>query len=118
MGVRLYVGNLPYEVDDVALAGLARGHGRVVAATVVVDRETGRNRGFGFIEMGSDAEAEAVRAALDGVEHAGRRLVAHEAREKPQDRPDFEAAAGFERPHPVLLHNPEPPVGPGQRTRR
>ena len=82
--MKLYVGNLPYSVDDSALRGLFENYGTVHSASVVMDRETGRSRGFGFIEMDS-AEAQAAATALNGNAVEGRALVVNEARPR-EDR--------------------------------
>src|SRR5450755_764585 len=80
MGKKLYVGNLSYDVDSSELEQLFGQHGQVVSAQIINDRETGRSKGFGFIEMSSDQEAEAAIAALNGQEHNGRALTVNEAR--------------------------------------
>lgn len=82
MGKKLYVGNLPYAVTDSVLEQLFSEHGAVQSAQVIMDRETGRSKGFGFVEMSSDAEAEAAINALNGVEREGRALTVNEARPK------------------------------------
>jgi RNA recognition motif-containing protein len=82
MGKKLYVGNLSYEVTDAALAELFAAHGTVQSAQVIMDRDTGRSKGFGFVEMGSDAEAQAAIAALNGSQQGGRSLTVNEARPK------------------------------------
>ena len=80
MGSKLYVGNLGYEVSSHDLEGFFAPHGTIRSAQVVSDRETGRSKGFGFVEMGSDAEAQAAIAALNGKELAGRAMTVNEAR--------------------------------------
>ena len=84
MGKKLYVGNLPYGVTDSALAQMFEAHGTVQSAQVIMDRDTGRSKGFGFVEMGSDAEAQAAIAALNGQQLEGRALTVNEARPKPE----------------------------------
>jgi RNA recognition motif-containing protein len=84
MGKKLYVGNLAYSVSDSDLQQMFEAHGNVVSAQVIMDRDTGRSKGFGFVEMGSDAEAQAAIAALNGAQHEGRPLTVNEARPKPQ----------------------------------
>jgi RNA recognition motif-containing protein len=74
MAKRLYVGNLAYGVSSEDLQELFEQYGQVRSAQVLIDRETGRSRGFGFIEMDNDADAEAAIEALDGNDHDGRRL--------------------------------------------
>jgi len=85
MGKRLYVGNLSYGVDSSALEQLFAAHGTVASAEVCSDRDTGRSRGFGFVEMSSDEEAQAAIAALNGQEHEGRALTVNEAKPR-EDR--------------------------------
>src|SRR5437588_4201925 len=80
MGKKLYVGNLSYGVNDSTLAQLFEPHGTVQSAQVIMDRDTGRSKGFGFVEMGSDAEAQAAIAALNGKDMEGRSLTVNEAR--------------------------------------
>jgi cold-inducible RNA-binding protein len=80
MGKRLYVGNLPYSVGSSDLEALFKAHGSVVSAEVVADRDTGRSKGFGFVEMGTDQEAAAAIAALNGQQNDGRALTVNEAR--------------------------------------
>ena len=82
MGKKLYVGNLTYGVTDGTLAQLFEAHGTVQSAQVIMDRDTGRSKGFGFVEMGSDAEAQAAIAAMNGQQHDGRALTVNEARPK------------------------------------
>ena len=86
MGKKLYVGNLSYGVDSSALEELFSQHGQVVSAQVISDRETGRSKGFGFVEMGSDAEATAAIAAMNGQQHDGRALTVNEAKPR-EERP-------------------------------
>jgi RNA recognition motif-containing protein len=80
MAKRLYVGNLAYSVTSEDLQELFEQYGAVRSAQVLSDRETGRSRGFGFIEMDNDAEADAAIQALDGQDNQGRRLTVNEAR--------------------------------------
>ena len=82
MGRKLYVGNLTYGVTDSDLQKLFEAHGTVQSAQVIMDRDTGRSKGFGFVEMGSDQEAQAAIAALNGKEVDGRALTVNEARPK------------------------------------
>jgi RNA recognition motif-containing protein len=82
MGRKLYVGNLSYSVTDSELQQLFEAHGTVQSAQVIMDRDRGRSKGFGFVEMGSDAEAQAAIAALSGKEMNGRTLTVNEARPK------------------------------------
>ena len=85
MGKKLYVGNLTYGVTDSTLAQLFEGHGNVQSAQVIMDRDTGRSKGFGFVEMGSDAEAKTAIQALNGKEVEGRALTVNEAKPR-EDR--------------------------------
>jgi RNA recognition motif-containing protein len=80
MGKKLYVGNLSYDVDSSALQDLFTAHGTVESAEIIQDRDTGRSKGFGFVQMGTDAEATAAIAALNGQEHGGRALTVNEAK--------------------------------------
>src|SRR5580692_6624429 len=84
MGKKLYVGNLAYGVTDSDLQQMFGAHGTVQSAQVIMDRDTGRSKGFGFVEMGSDQEAQAAIAALSGKEIEGRPLTVNEARPKPE----------------------------------
>lgn len=80
MGKKLYVGNLSYQTTSESLEQLLSQFGEVTSAEVIMDRETGRSKGFGFVEMASDEEAQAAIAALSGKEHDGRALTVNEAR--------------------------------------
>jgi len=80
MGKKLYVGNLTYGVTDSTLRQMFEAHGTVQSAQVIMDRDTGRSKGFGFVEMGSDQEAQAAIAALSGQEVEGRALTVNEAK--------------------------------------
>lgn len=82
MGKRLYVGNLAYSVDSSQLQELFGQHGTVTSAQVLNDRETGRSKGFGFVEMGTDEEATNAINALNGQQFGGRALTVNEARPK------------------------------------
>jgi RNA recognition motif-containing protein len=82
MGKRLYVGNLAYSITDADLQQMFAAHGTVASAQVVMDRDTGRSKGFGFVEMGTDQEAQAATQALNGKEMEGRALTVNEARPK------------------------------------
>ena len=82
MGKKLYVGNLSYDVDSSALEQLFSAHGTVTSAQILSDRDTGQSKGFGFVEMSSDAEAQAAIAALGGQQHGGRALTVNEAKPK------------------------------------
>jgi RNA recognition motif-containing protein len=82
MGKKLYVGNLAYGVTDSALEQMFAAHGTVQSAQVIMDRDTGRSKGFGFVEMGTDQEAQAAIQALNLKEVEGRALTVNEARPK------------------------------------
>ena len=80
MGNKLYVGNLPYSVRDNDLEQAFSQFGSVTSAKVMMERDTGRSKGFGFVEMGSDAEAQAAISGMNGQPLVGRRVVVNEAR--------------------------------------
>ena len=80
MATRLYVGNLPYSIKDAELQELFTPFGAVSSAQVIMDRMSGRSKGFGFVELGSDAEAQAAIAGLNGKESGGRTLTVNEAK--------------------------------------
>lgn len=82
MGKKLYCGNLSFNVTSSDLDQLFAQFGTVQSAEVINDRDTGRSKGFGFVEMGSDAEAQAAIAGINGTEHDGRTLTVNEARPK------------------------------------
>jgi cold-inducible RNA-binding protein len=82
MGKKVYVGNLSYDIDDSGLQALLAPFGTVTSAQVIMDRETGRTKSFGFVEMGTDEEAAAAIAGLNGKEVQGRALKVNEARSK------------------------------------
>ncbi len=85
MGKKLYVGNLSYRMTDSDLEQLFASHGTVSSAQVIMDRDTGRSKGFGFVEMASDQDAQSAITALNGKEIEGRTLTVNEARPK-EDR--------------------------------
>lgn len=82
MGRKLYVGNMSYNVDSSTLQALFSEHGTVQSAEVITDRDTGRSKGFGFVEMSTDEEAQKAIAALHGQQHDGRELTVNEAKPK------------------------------------
>ena len=86
MGSKLYVRNLSYNVTSSDLEQLCAQHGTVQSAEVIQDRDTGRSKGFGFVQMGSDTEAQAAISALNGQEHDGRALTVNEAKPR-EERP-------------------------------
>ena len=77
---KLYVGNLTYNVNDADLEALFTPFGTVQSAQVIMDRDTNRSKGFAFVEMGSDAEAQAAIQGLNGHDHGGRNLTVNEAK--------------------------------------
>jgi len=85
MGKKLYVGNLSYNTGNSELEKMFEPYGTVQSAQVIMDRDTGRSKGFGFVEMGSDQEAQAAIAALGGKEVEGRTLTVNEAKPR-EDR--------------------------------
>jgi RNA recognition motif-containing protein len=85
MGKKLYVGNLTYNTGDSDLDTLFAAYGTVQSVQIIIDRDTGRSKGFGFVEMGSDAEAQAAIQALNGKEVDGRALTVNEAKPR-EDR--------------------------------
>jgi RNA recognition motif-containing protein len=85
MGRKLYVGNLTYGVTNSTLEQMFAAHGTVESAQVIMDRDTGRSKGFGFVEMKTDQEAQAAIAALNGKEVDGRSLTVNEAKPR-EDR--------------------------------
>ena len=82
MGKKLYVGNLPWSTNSASLEGMFAQHGAVRSAEVISDRETGRSRGFGFVEMETEEGSQAAIQALNGAEMEGRALTVNEARER------------------------------------
>lgn len=88
MASKLYVGGLPYSFGDDELADAFKQFGTVASATVIKDRDSGQSKGFGFVEMSSDEEAQAAIKQLDGQELGGRRVRVNEARPK-EDRPRY-----------------------------
>lgn len=94
MGTKLYVGNLSFRVTSEDLQEHFATAGEVQSANVVFDRETGRSRGFGFVEMGSDDAATAAIAQFNGQEYDGRNMVVNEARPR-EDRPRGGGGGGY-----------------------
>jgi cold-inducible RNA-binding protein len=80
LGKRLYVGNLSHSIGKDDLEQMFTAYGKVISAQVINDRETGQSKGFGFVEMGTDQEAQAAIAALNGKSMEGRNLMVNEAR--------------------------------------
>lgn len=87
--MNIYVGNMPYAMTAEELKALFAAYGTVADARLVIDRETGRVKGFGFVEMNDKAEAEAAIQALNGTEQGGRALVVNEARPREPRRGGF-----------------------------
>ena len=96
MGNKLYVGNLAYSVRDDSLMQAFSSFGTVTSAKVMMDRETGRSKGFGFVEMGSDAEAQAAINGMNGQSLEGRAVVVNEARPR-EERPGGFGGGGGSR---------------------
>lgn len=94
MGKKLYVGNLGYQVTSADLSDLFAQFGGVASAQIIEDRDTGRSKGFAFVEMSSDQEAQAAIAGLDGKQHEGRSLTVNEARPR-EDRGGGGGGGGF-----------------------
>jgi RNA recognition motif-containing protein len=93
MGKKLYVGNLGYGVTDGDLTKMFEPHGTVESAQIIMDRETGRSKGFGFVEMKTDQEAKNAIAALNGQDSGGRALTVNEARPR-EERPKRGGSGG------------------------
>ena len=95
MGNKLYVGNLPYSVRDNDLEQAFSQFGAVTSAKVMMERDTGRSKGFGFVEMGSAAEAQAAIQAMNGQQVGGRGLVVNEARPMESRPPRSGGGGGY-----------------------
>lgn len=87
MAKNIYVGNLPWKLSDEELQAMFQEHGSVRRAQVITDRESGRSRGFGFVEMDDDAEAQHAIDALNGADCQGRPLTVNEARQREEHAP-------------------------------
>ena len=85
MGKKLFIGNLPFSATNDSLADFFRGVGNVESARIITDRDSGRSKGFGFVEMSSDAEASSAISQLNGKEMEGRPISVSEARPKPDN---------------------------------
>jgi RNA recognition motif-containing protein len=94
VGKKLYVGNLSYQTSSSDLQQLFAQYGTVTSAQVIEDRDTGRSKGFGFVEMGSDQEAQAAMTGLNGQSHGGRPLTVNEAKPR-EDRGGGGGGGGF-----------------------
>jgi RNA recognition motif-containing protein len=97
MGKKLYVGNLSYDVDSSALEELFAPFGTVQSAEIISDRDTGRSKGFGFVEMSTDAEAQAGIEGLNGKENNGRALTVNEAKPREARGPGGGGGGGGRR---------------------
>ena len=97
MATRIYVGNLPYSATNDQLAELFSQYGEVAEATVVMDRGTGQSKGFAFVEMGSDREAQAAMEAMNGKTLDGRQIKVNEA--KPRENRGGGGGGGYGRRH-------------------
>ena len=93
MGRKLYVGNLPYTVTESALSDKFAAYGTVESAKLITDSETGRSKGFGFIEMASDSEAQAAIEKVNGTDYDGRPIKVNEAR--PQEKRSGGGRGGY-----------------------
>ena len=96
MGRKLYVGNLTYGVTNSTLEQMFAAHGTVESAQVIMDRDTGRSKGFGFVEMKTDQEAQAAIAAMNGKDVEGRALTVNEAKPR-EDRGGSRGGSGGSR---------------------
>jgi cold-inducible RNA-binding protein len=94
MGTKIYVGNMSFEMDNMSLDEMFKPFGTVVSAQVIMDRDSGRSKGFGFVEMGSEGEAQAAIAALNGKEVGGRALTVNEAKPR-EDKPRGGGRGGY-----------------------
>ena len=93
MGKKLYVGNLPFSATEQVIADTFAQCGTVESAKIITDRDTGRSKGFGFVEMSSDAEAQAAIAKFNGADYEGRPLTVNEA--KPMAPRENRGGGGF-----------------------
>ena len=97
MGKRLYVGNLPFSATDQILVDTFSQCGKVESAKVIMDRDSGRSKGFGFVEMSTDAEAAEVITKFNGADYDGRALTVNEARPMEPRTGGFGGGAGRDR---------------------
>ena len=95
MGNKLYVGNLPFSATEDELRGMFEPHGNLTSVNVIMDRETGRARGFGFVEFEDQSSAEKAMQALDGTDMGGRTLRVNEANERGGGRPRGGGGGGY-----------------------
>lgn len=94
MATRIYVGNLPYTADNEQLAQLFSAFGEVVEAAVVMDRDTGRSKGFGFVQMASDGDAQNAIASLNGTMFGNRTIRVNEAQPRPERSGGYRSSGG------------------------
>jgi len=95
MGSKIYVGGLPYSATEQELSDLFGAHGAVQSARIITDKFSGRSKGFGFVEMSSDQEAEKATNALNGTDFEGRNIVVSEARPQAPRSPRPGSGGGF-----------------------
>lgn len=95
--MNIYVGNLPYDATEVALQELFGQYGQVERTSIVMDRETGRSRGFGFVEMTDDGEAQKAIDELNDKDYGGRSLKVNQARPKPDRSRSGGRSGGYDR---------------------
>jgi RNA recognition motif-containing protein len=100
MGKKLYVGGLTYETTDSALEQMFAAHGTVQSAQVIMDRDTGRSKGFGFVEMSSDQEAQNAIKAMNGQQVGGRSLTVNEAKPREDRGGGGRSGGGYGRGRP------------------
>lgn len=96
MSKKLFIGSLSFEMTDIDLEDLFKPHGEILSAKVIIDRDTGRSKGFGFVEMSSDGSAQSAIDALNGTEVKGRTINVSFARERTDDR-GFNNSGGFKK---------------------
>lgn len=95
MGTKLYVGNLNFQTQELDLRDHFAQHGEVISASIVTDRDTGRSRGFGFVEMADEAGAQAAQSGLDGQDLDGRQLKVNEAKPRTDNRRGGGGGGGY-----------------------
>ena len=119
MGNKLYVGNLPYQMRDSDLEQAFSQFGQVTSAKVMMERETGRSKGFGFVEMGSDAEAQAAIEGMNGQPMGGRSIVVNEARPMENRPRGFGGGGEMQAGHGATLARAgKKPIRPGAASAR
>lgn len=96
MSTKIYVGNLSYETDNASLDQMFKPYGTVASAQIIMDRDTGRSKGFGFVEMGSSDEAKTAIGALNGTQINGRAITVNEAKPR-EERPRSSSSTGGQR---------------------